>query len=65
MILVTYWHDEDDETITNIACNTDAEAKEICSILQEYKMDIISVDEVPKVSTPAEVRQMFKDFYEE
>ena len=63
MILVTYWHDEDDETITNIMCNTDAEAKEICSILQEYKMDIISVDEVPKVSTPAEVRQMFKDFY--
>ena len=63
MILIAYWHDEDDETITNIACNTDAEAKEICSILQEYKMDIISVDEVPKVSTPAEVRQMFKDFY--
>ena len=65
MILVTYWHDDDEETITNVACNTDAEAEEICGILQEYKMDIISVDEVPKVSTPAEVRQMFKDFYEE
>ena len=65
MILITYWHDDDDETITNVACNTDAEAEEICSILQEYKMDIISVDEVPNVSTPAEVRQMFKDFYEE
>ena len=63
MILIAYWHDEDDETITNVACNTDAEAEEICSILQEYRMDIISVDEVPKVSTPAEVRQMFKDFY--
>ena len=65
MILVTYWHDDDEETITNVACNTDAEAEEICGILQEYKMDIISVDEVPKVSTPAEVRQMFKDFYGE
>ena len=65
MILVTYWHDDDEETITNVACNTDAEAEEICGVLQEYKMDIISVDEVPKVSTPAEVRQMFKDFYGE
>ena len=63
MILIAYWHDEDDETITNIMCNTDAEAEEICSILQEYRMDIISVYEVPKVSTPAEVRQMFKDCY--
>ena len=65
MILVTYWHDDDEETITNVACNTDAEAEEICGILQEYKMDIISVDEVPNVSTPAEIRQMFKDFYGE
>ena len=63
MILVTYWHDDDEETITNVACNTDAEAEEICSILQEYKMDIISVYEVPQVSTPAEVRQMFEDCY--
>ena len=65
MILITYWHDEDDETITSIACNTDAEAKEICDILKEYNMDIISVDEMPSVSTPAEIRQMFEDFYEE
>ena len=65
MILITYWHDEDDETITSITCNTDVEAKEICDILKEYKMDIISVDEVPEVSTPAEVKQMFKDIYEE
>ena len=63
MILITYWHDEDDETITIVMCNTDAEAEEICSILQEYRMDIISVYEVPNVSTPAEVRQMFEDFY--
>ena len=65
MILITYWHDEDDETITSIACNTDAEAEEICDILKEYKMDIISVDTMPNVSTPAEIRQMMKDFYEE
>lgn len=65
MILITYWHDEDDETITSIACNTDAEAEEICDILKEYKMDIISVDTMPNVSTPAEIRQMFKDIYEE
>ena len=65
MILITYWHDEDEDTITSIACNTDTEAKEICDILKEYKMDIISVDEMPNVSTPAEIRQMMKDFYEE
>lgn len=65
MILITYWHDEDDETITSIACNTDAEAEEICDILKEYKMDIISVDTMPNVSTPAEIRQMMKDFYEQ
>lgn len=65
MILITYWHDEDDETITSIACNTDAEAEEICDILKEYKMDIISVDTMPNTSTPAEIRQMFKDIYEE
>ena len=65
MILITYWHDEDDETITSIACNTDAEAEEICDILKEYKMDIISVDTMPNVSTPPEIRQMFKDIYEE
>ena len=65
MILITYWHDNDDETITSLACNTDAEAEEICDILRDYKMDIISVDEVPSPSTPDEIRQMMKEFYDE
>ncbi len=64
MIVITYWHDSDDETITSVACNTEDDAVKIQQILEKYGMDIISVDEL-KPSTPDEIEQMCKDFYSE
>lgn len=65
MIIITYWHDEDEETITSVTCNTDKEAKAICEVLEKYEMDVISVDTVPNPTTAAELEAMFKDVYED
>lgn len=65
MIIITYWHDEDDETISSITCNTDEECKGICEVLKKYKMDIISVDAVPNPSTPKEIEEWLKEVYAE
>lgn len=65
MIIITYWHDDDDETITSVTCNTDKEADAICKVLAKYKMNVISVDSVPNPTTAAELDAVFKDIYEE
>lgn len=65
MIIITYWHDEDEETITSVTCNTDKEAEAICDVLEKYEMDVISVDTVPNPTTAAELEAMFKDVYED
>lgn len=65
MILITYWHDDDEDTITSITCNTEEEAKDICDVLMKYKMNIISTDTVPNPTTAAELEEMFKDAYSE
>lgn len=65
MFIITYWHDDDEETITSVTCNTDKEAEAICEVLEKYKMNIISVDTVPNPTTAAELDAFFKDVYEE
>ena len=65
MINITYWHDDDDETITSVTCETENECKDICDVLKKYKMNIISVDTVPNPTTAAELDAMFKDIYED
>lgn len=63
MIIITYWHDDDEETITSITCKTDKECKDICNVLTKYKMNIISIDTVPNPTTATELEQVFKDVY--
>lgn len=65
MIIITYWHDDDEDTITSITCNTDKECKDICDVLMKYKMNIISIDTVPNPTTAAELEEMFEDVYGE
>ena len=65
MIIITYWHDDDEDTITSLTCETDKECEAICKVLQEYKMTIISVDNVPTPTTAEELEEMFKDIYED
>jgi len=65
MIIITYWHDRDDETITSVVCNTEEEARDICEVLHKYKMDIISREDVPNPTTAAELEEMFEDVYGE
>lgn len=65
MFIITYWHDDDEETITSVTCNTDKEAEAICEVLEKYKMNIISVDTVPNPTTATELDVLFKDVYEE
>ena len=62
MFIVTYWLDGDDETITSVACKTEAEAEEIREILEDFDMTIISVDEI-NMSTPDEIRKMMEQAY--
>ncbi|MBR2248093.1 MAG: hypothetical protein IJ880_13915 [Bacilli bacterium] len=63
MIIITYWHDDDDETITSVTCKTDKECKDICEVLTKYKMNIISIDTVPNPTTAAELEQVFEYAY--
>ena len=65
MFIITYWHDDDDETITSVTCNTDKEAEAICEVLEKYKMNIISVDTVPNPTTAKELDEVFKEIYED
>ncbi len=65
MFIITYWHDDDDETITSVTCKTENECKDICDVLKKYKMNIISVDTVPNPTTAAELDAVFKDIYED
>jgi len=63
MIIITYWHDDDEETITSLTCNTDKECEAICEVLKKYKMNIISIDNVPNPTTAEELEAFFKDVY--
>ncbi len=65
MIIITYWHDEDEDTITSVTCNTDQECKDIIDVLMKYGMKIISAEDVPNPTTAAELEEMFEDVYGE
>ena len=64
MILITYWHDSDEDTITNIMCDSDEECQKICEVLTKYNMNIISVDTLENMTTAEELEKMFKEVYE-
>ena len=65
MILITYWCDSDEETITNIMTESDEECQKICEVLKKYNMDILSVDTLEHTITAEELERNLKDIYED
>lgn len=62
MIIITYWHDEDKDTINSLLCKTEKEAEKIREILEYFGMDVLCVDKIT-MSTPKEIEDMMKDAY--
>lgn len=65
MILITYWHDRDEDTITSITCNTEEECKKIMDTLIAYGMEILTSEDLPEPTTADELEKMFKEVYED
>lgn len=65
MILITYWHDEDPDTITSIMCDSDSECQKIIDVLIKWNMSIISAHELNETITAAELDEMLTDAYNE
>lgn len=64
MILITYWHDNDVDTITSITCNTEEECQKIIDTLMAHGMEILTSEDLPKPTTANELEKMFKEVYE-
>ena len=62
MIVITYWADNDPDTIATVMCANDTHATQIQAILARYGMDIMYAGPLDTI-TPDELENMFADVY--